>query len=153
MGCPVTRAESRKVHANAFTLLPPQIHTDDTPHFSQFIYLLSFFVLHERAAKKKRKKNRRQKRKKKTAVCSHLNISQNTMLSNTILAIATKLREMLFFFHKHSFQFSASLLLSLSSFKLNSHMRHNMWTAAHMGRFDIYQLWLIAPLHRKKKCN
>lgn len=94
IGCPVTTAESRKVCVNAFTLLPPQIQADDTPppHFSPFIYLLSFFVLHERAAKR----TTRQKKKKKTAVCSHLNISQNTMLSNTILGIATKFRERLF---------------------------------------------------------
>ncbi len=68
------------------------VHADDTPHFSPFIYVLSFFVLHERAAKK----TTRQKKKEKTAVCSHLNISPNTMLSNTILAIVTKFRERFF---------------------------------------------------------
>lgn len=94
IGCPVTTAESRKSMCECFytAAAADTSRWHPPPHFSPFIYLLSFFVLHERAAKR----STRQKKKKKTAVCSHLNTSQNTMLSNTILAIATKFRERLF---------------------------------------------------------
>jgi len=129
-------------------------YTRMTPPTSRNLSICSHSLSYMNELQRKKEKKTGDKRGKRKLLSAHTLISARTQCCLTqYLQLQRNSGRCFFFFHKHSFQFSASLLLSLSSFKLNSHMRHNMWTAAHMGRFDIYQLWLIAPLHRKKKCN